>query len=143
MHHQLHRERQVVQERAEASITLSTEQGFPPFLAQANILQGWVLAEQRQGEEGIIQMRQSLAAYQATGAEIYRPYFLSLLVEAYVKVGQIEEGLTVLAEALAQVEKTGERFFEAELYRLKGELLLMQAREQATGNGQQSENSSQ
>ncbi len=88
------------------------------------ILQGWALAEQGQGEEGITQMRQGLAAYQATGAEIARPYFLALLAEAYGKVGQVEEGLSVLAEALALVDKTGERFYEAELYRLTGELTL-------------------
>ena len=51
-----------------------------------------------------------------------RPYFLALLAEAYGKVGQVEEGLTALAEALALVDKTGERFYEAELYRLKGSL---------------------
>ena len=65
-------------------------------------------------------MRQGLAACQATGAEILRPYFLALLAEAYGKVGQAEEGLTALAEALALVDKSGERFYEAELYRLKG-----------------------
>ena len=65
-------------------------------------------------------MRQGLAAYRATGAELARPYFLALLAEAYGKVGQAEEGLTVLAEALAVVDKTGERYYEAELYRLKG-----------------------
>ena len=66
------------------------------------------------------QIRQGLAACQATGAELARPYYLALLAEAYGKVGQAEEGLTVLAEALAVVDKTGERFYEAELYRLKG-----------------------
>ena len=53
-----------------------------------------------------------------------RPHFLALLAEAYGKVGQTEEGLSVLAEALALVDKTGERYYEAELYRLKGELTL-------------------
>ena len=82
-------------------IALSTEQGFPFWLAWGTILRGWALAEQGQGEEGIAQMRQGLAAYRATGAELCRPYFLALLAEAYGKVGQAEEGLTVLAEALA------------------------------------------
>ena len=62
----------------------------------------------------------------ATGAELGRPYSLALLAEAYGKVGQTEEGLSLLAEALAVVDKTGERFYEAELYRLKGELTLQQ-----------------
>ena len=73
-------------------------------------MRGWALAEQGQGEEGIAQIRQGLAALQATGAELTRPYFLALLAEAYGKGGQTEEGLAVLAEALAQVDKTGERY---------------------------------
>jgi predicted ATPase len=60
----------------------------------------------------------------ATGAEVWRTYFLTLLAEAYHTVGEPEAGLGVLAEAVAQVEKTEERFWEAEIYRLKGELLL-------------------
>jgi hypothetical protein len=79
-------------------------------------------------------MRQGQAAYQAIGVELQRPYLLAFLAEAYGKWGQAEEGLSVLAEALAIVDKAGVRLNEAELYRLKGELLLQQAREQATGN---------
>ena len=93
------------------------------------MLQGWALAAQGQEEEGIAQIRQGLAAWRATGAEVTRPYFLGLLAEAYGKVGQAEEGLTVLAEALAAVHNSGERYYEAELYRLKGELLLALSRE--------------
>jgi predicted ATPase len=93
-------------------------------MAMGTILRGWALAMQGQGEEGIAQICQSLAAYRAMGAELGLPRFLALLVKAYGKAGQVEEGLTVLAEALALVDKTGERVEEAELYRLKGELLL-------------------
>jgi predicted ATPase len=75
----------------------------------------------------MVQMRQGLAALRATGAELRRPLFLALLAEAYGGIGQSEEGLHVLAEALAAGEQTGGRFYEAELYRLKGELLLRQA----------------
>jgi predicted ATPase len=89
------------------------------------ILLGWALAEQGQGEEGIAQIRKGLASWQATGAELYRPYWLALLAEAYGKVGKIEEGLAVLTEALDAAHKNGERYYEAELYRLKGELLLV------------------
>jgi predicted ATPase len=60
------------------------------------------------------------------GAEILRPYFLALLAEAYGEVGQPEERLTMLVEALAMVDNTGERYWEAELHRRKGELLLIQ-----------------
>ena len=103
MLHQFRREGQVAQERAEALITLSDEQGFPFWLALGTILQGWALAEQGQGEEGIAQIRQGLAAWRATGAEavLFR-YFWRSLAEAYGKVGQVQEGLRVVAEALAQ-----------------------------------------
>jgi predicted ATPase/class 3 adenylate cyclase len=122
--HQYRREERAVHERAEAAIALSLEQGFPLWLAIGTIWRGWALAEQGQGEEGIAQMRQGLAAYRATGAEEARSYFLALLAEAQGKAGQTEEGLNVLAEALAFVHDTGERLYEAELYRLKGQLVL-------------------
>jgi predicted ATPase len=123
LHHH-RREEQAVQERAGATITLSIEQGFPIWLGPGTILGGWALAERGHGEEGITQIRQGIATWRATGAEIWRPYWLSLLAEAYEKVGQAEEGLATLAEALTVVDKSGERFYEAELYRLKGELTL-------------------
>jgi predicted ATPase len=80
------------------------------------------LAEQGQGEEGITQMRQGLAALQAT--EAGGAHWLVLLAEAYGKHGQAAEGLRMVAEVLARAEKTGHRMWEAELHRLKGELLL-------------------
>jgi predicted ATPase len=79
---------------------------------------------QGQEERGIAEIRQGMASWQAIGAEQLWPSFFALLAEAYGKVGQAEEGLTVLAEALVRVNKTGERLSEAELYRLKGELTL-------------------
>jgi predicted ATPase len=82
------------------------------------------MTEQVQGAAGLAQMRQGMAAYLATGSGVFQPYYLAFLAEAHGKVGQAGEGLTMLAEALAAVHKTGERFYEAELYRLKGELLL-------------------
>jgi predicted ATPase len=122
--HHFRRERQATQERVEAAITLSTEQGFPLLLAYGTILRGWALAEQGRGEEGIVQIRQGLAAWRAMGTETGRPRWLALLAEAYGKGGQTEEGLAVLAEALAFVDKTGQRLYEAELYRLKGQITL-------------------
>jgi predicted ATPase len=122
--HQYRREGQAAQELAEAEIALCTEQGFALFVAHGTLQRGWAWTEQGQGEEGIAQIQQGLAAWRATGAEVERPYILARLAEAYGKVRQPEEGLTVLAEALVTVEKTEERFYEAELYRLKGELTL-------------------
>jgi predicted ATPase len=75
------------------------------------------------------QIRQGLAAFQATGAELGRPYFLALLAEAYGRGGQAEERLSIVDEALAAVQKTGERWWEAELYRLKGVLVLVRSGE--------------
>jgi predicted ATPase len=129
--HQFRREWLAVQERAEAVIALSSEQGFALILAWGTIMRGWVLAEQGQEEEGIAQMRRGLAACRATGAEVMRPNNLALLAEAYGKVGQVEEGLQVLGEALDAVDKSGERFCEAELYRLRGELMLAQSKVQS------------
>jgi predicted ATPase len=122
--HQFRREVEAAQARVEAALTFSREQGFAVLLAMGTILWGCALAEQGREEEGIAQIRQGLAAYRATGTEVHRPHLLARLAEAYGKEGQAEEGLTLLAEALATVEKTGERYCEAELYRLKGTLTL-------------------
>ena len=105
-------------------MALCTEQRFSFFLAMGTILHGWALVQQGQGETGIVQIHQGLAAYRTTGAELWRPYFLFLLADAYGQVEQTAEGLTVLAEAMTVADKTGERFYEAELYRLKGKLVL-------------------
>jgi len=127
--HQFRREDQTARERNEAMLQLSTEKGFPLFVAGGTVLQGWTLAIAGQAEAGITDMRQGLDTLQAMGTEIQRSHWLALLAEAQASAGQAEEGLKVLAEALALVEKTGERYYEAELYRLKGELLLIQGDE--------------
>lgn len=121
--HQHRREEQLTREHAEVSIALATDLRFPSVLPMGTIMRGWALAEQGQVEEGIGQIQSGL---QAMEGELQRPYSLALLAEAYKKVGQIEEGLSRLVEALALVKKNGERWWEAELYRLKGELLLVQ-----------------
>src|SRR4029453_10792262 len=95
-------------------------------MAHCSLLHGWALAQQGQAQEGIAQIHQGLTAWRATGAELGRPGFLALLAEAYGVMGQPEEGLTALAEALTLAETTGERWYDPELYRLKGELLLQQ-----------------
>ncbi len=122
--HQLCREEQAVREQAEAIIALSLEQEFRFSLALGTIMRGWALAELGQREEGITQMRQGMAAFRGTGSELGLSYTLSLLGEVFGKGGQTEEGLSVLDEALDMVDRNGERRWEAELYRLKGELLL-------------------
>jgi predicted ATPase len=125
--HQLRREEPHVQERVEAIITVSQEEGFPYFLAIGTIFRGWALARQGQEEEGMAQLHQGLATYRSTGAKMAQSYLLTFLAEAYGAGGQPEAGLRVLDEALAAVHDTGERMYEAELYRLKGELLRMRS----------------
>jgi predicted ATPase/class 3 adenylate cyclase len=124
MLHLYRREGQATRTQAEAAISLCTEQGFAHYLAWGTIMRGWALAALGRMVEGIALMRQGLAASQAVGAELLLPYWLALLAESYGKVGQVGEGLAVLAEALATAHKNGERLYEAELHRLKGELLL-------------------
>jgi predicted ATPase len=124
--HQLRREERCTQERAEAAISLAQEQGFPILIAIGSCLHGWVLVQQGQAREGIEQMSQGLIAVRATGAELLRPCFLALLAEAHGAMGQPAEGLMTLTEALTLADKTGERWYEAELHRLQGELLLQQ-----------------
>ena len=130
--HQHCREGQAVQERAEAEITLSREQGFSFLLAVGTILRGWALAEQGQGEEGLVQIRQGLEAFRATRTEYQRTLHLRSLAEACGKAGRVEDGLQALAEALAMVDYTGECVYEAELHRLRGELTLQQFKVQSS-----------
>jgi predicted ATPase len=89
-------------------------------------LRGWALAVQDHGEEGLAQVRQGIAAWRATGAALDVPYFCTLLAEVSVQVGHTADGLQALAEAHTMVEQHDERWWEAEVYRLQGVLLLRQ-----------------
>lgn len=122
--YQLRREGQRTQSHAEEGMTLAREYGFTALLSAGTIRRGWAFAEQGQGEEGLRQMQQGLTARQATGAELAQPHFLALQAEVYGKLGQRENALTCLSEALVTMRASGEHRLEAELYRLKGELLL-------------------
>ena len=127
---QFRREGQAAKERAGAVIALCTEHGFPFYSAYATVVRGWALAAQGQSAEGMAQIRDGLTASRDTGSELLRPFFLGMLAEALWGAGQAEEGLTTVAEALTLVDQTKERFYEAELHRLKGALTLQS---QATG----------
>ena len=124
---QLRGEARLVQERAEAAFAFATEHGLLLYQAHATFARGWALVEQGMEEEGIEQMRQGIAAHEATGTEVMRAHFLALLAEALGKTGQLEEGLRLLDDALSFIDRNGERYYHAELYRLKGELLLRQS----------------
>jgi len=132
---QFRRELHLVRERAETVIALAAEHGFALYSAWGPILRGWVLAEDGQVNEGILHIHQGLNTLQTMGAQVFRTYWLALLADAYGKAGQSEEGLKVVTESLELVEKTGERWCEAELYRLKGVLTLKQSSVQSLASG--------
>jgi predicted ATPase len=115
-----------VHEHAEAAVALATEQGFPLFVAMGTIFRGWALALQGQGKEGMAQVRQGIAAWRTTGTAAYVPYLCTLLAEVYDLLGHPEDGLQALAEAHSLMEQHDERWWEAEVHRLRGVLLLRQ-----------------
>ncbi len=134
--HHYRREWDQALEQAEAGLALATEHGFPLFVAICTISRGRAVAEHGHAAAGIDQMRWGIAAMRDTGFEVLQSFFLGLLAEAYLKDGQVEEGLATVAEALAFVDRTEERFYEAELYRIYGELAL---RAGAKAKGQKGE----
>ena len=131
--HQFRREPQAARGHAEAAIAICAEQGFPLFMSMGAILRGWALAQEGHYDEASAQMRQGLADLRATGAGLWQPTFLSLIAEADGRIGQAERGLEALGEAMAFVERNDERFYEAELHRLKGELLLVSSPDDTSG----------
>lgn len=122
--HLFRREPLDVQEHAEALTALAREHGFPQWTTQATSYRGWALVEQQQTEEGRRLMQASLAAEQEMGIELGKPRLLALLAEVYGRDGHGEKALALLSEAQEEQNKTGERIYEAELWRLRGELLL-------------------
>ena len=124
--YQFCREERSVQQHAKTLVDLCSMQGLPQ-LGWGKFLCGWALAEQEKGEEGLMLMHEGAATLQDAGEKFLQSYRLALLAEAYGRVGQAVDGLTVVSEALLLVDESDERFYEAELYRIKGELLLTQA----------------
>jgi predicted ATPase len=121
---QLGRDVTATQVHVDALMTLAAAEGFALRFEQGRMLGGWVLAMRGDAITGVAHIRQGLAAYQGLGPELLRPYWLGLLAEAYSCAGQPGAGLQVLAEALTLVATTGARWWEAELHRVKGALLL-------------------
>ena len=126
--HVLRREEHAAQASIDALMRIAPEQGFQFLLADSRVLHGWILAAQGMEAEGLQQVHPAIAAYEATGALMSRPAHLVLLAKVYGKAGQTEEGLAALAGALAAMDQTGERTYEAELHRLQGELTLDRSR---------------
>lgn len=127
MLHQFRREARLEEEYAERAIAVTREHGIVMYHAHAMIVRGWALLDQGRETEAIEQIRQGIADHAATDTEVMRPHYLALLSQALGKTGQVEEGLHLLDEALAMAQRSREGYYEAELYRLKGELLLLQS----------------
>ena len=121
--HQFRRDVSETLELAEALQGLAADQGLSFYLSGGSVLRGWALVERGRSGEGMAQIRQGFDTGGATRAH-WRAYSLALLAEACGKVGNITEGLTVLAEALTVVGETGICIFEPEMHRLEGEFLL-------------------
>ena len=110
---QFRRDVQAVQEHAEATVALSTAQGFTLYAALGMSFRRWALAVQGQGEEGLAQICQGIAAWRATGASVFVPYFYTWLADIADHRGRTEEGLQALAEAHTLIEQHDERWWEA------------------------------
>jgi predicted ATPase len=123
---QFRRDVPVVHEHADATVALSTAQGFPFWAALGTSCRGWALAIQGQGEEGMAQIRQGIASLRATEAALWGPFLCTLLAEIYDHLGHTADGLQALAEAYTLMEQQEERWWEAEIHRLRGVLLLRQ-----------------
>ena len=117
---------QAARESTEEMLQISNDYGFSLYLRHGNMIHGWILVELGQTDEGIAQLRKGIAMARATKAESILSLYLTSLADSYRKTGNIKEGLSVLSEALALMDGNGERMWEAELHRIKGELLLMQ-----------------
>jgi predicted ATPase len=126
--HQLRGDGASLERRAEELVALATEQGFPHFVGSGTCFRGWAMLVQGGSiEEAINTMRWGLATKRATGAEIKVPYYLGLLAEAHRRANRIADGIGLLDEALEVVERTDERWYEAELYRLMAETLIIKS----------------
>lgn len=126
MLNQFRRDVEEVDRLAAATIIHATEHGFPYYLAWAEVLRGWSRAARGACEEGIAEIRAGIEALQRT-AIVRLPYYRSLLAEACGWTGRIDEAFTALDDAFAELRQTEERWWEAELHRLRGELLRSEA----------------
>jgi len=120
---QFRRNVQDVREQAEAALALATEQGFTAWAALATSFRGWAFAMEGNGEKGLVELQQGIAALRAQQAGIWLPFRCTMLAEVFDLLGNTKEGLQSLAEAQTLMTQTAERWWEAEIYRLHGALL--------------------
>jgi class 3 adenylate cyclase/tetratricopeptide (TPR) repeat protein len=121
-------------EQADQLVSFTIEQGFRQWHAQGTIYRGWVQARNGHVAEGMPLLRDGITAFRASGTEAWLPHFLALRASACDLAGEAEEGLGLLDEATQIVDRTGERWLEAELYRLRGQLLLRRGHAEAAEN---------
>jgi class 3 adenylate cyclase/predicted ATPase len=114
---------QGVRRQAERALNLSREQGFAFWIGWARIMVGWADATLGDPDGGMAAMRDGLEEWRSVGSELGTTYFLSLIAETTARQGRVEEALLLLADADALVTRTGEEWWQPELYRLRGELL--------------------
>lgn len=126
LHYHFRREIQKTLELAEATINFCSEYQLDYWLSLALVLHGWALAEQAAFEIGIAEMEKGISEFEAAGGEFILPYYKALLAEQYGRRGDMKKGLTLVNEGIARVERSGEGWCEAALFRIKGELLQMQ-----------------
>ena len=128
--HLLRRESQLTLEHADTAMAIAAEQGFVFFIAYDTMLKGWATAEKGQLEAGISLLREGLISFQATGTKVLVPQWMIVLAELYATLGQVKDALSTLAEAqLLYKKNNGERYFIAEMLRLKGQLLIQQKKD--------------
>ena len=121
---QLRGDSEAARSTRKTAIAISSKHDFVFWLLTGMILHGWALTNGNEVDEGVAQMRQALAGYEQTGAGILRPYYLALLADVFGARGEKAEAFRLLDEAEVAVRANGECWWEAELYRLKGELTL-------------------
>ena len=129
--HSLYGDDAALSERTGQLIAVATEQGFANYGADGTIFRGWAKVKHGDVTEGMFLLRSGSSADRATGAEAWTPYYTALLAGACEIVGQVEEGLTLLDDALQMAGRAGVRWFAAELNRRKGQLLLRQGHSEA------------
>jgi predicted ATPase len=110
---------------SEQGLALAERRGFPFWEATSTILGGWALAMQGKGPDAVDMIRNGLSLWQYTGSAGILPYYYCLLAEACALNDDSEGGLTAVSQGLAATHATGERFYESELHRMRGELMLL------------------
>jgi predicted ATPase len=122
--HIFRREVEATLDLVEAFMQLAAEQAFAFLTGLGTIMRGWALVARGDVDAGLSDLREGITSVGSTGARVR--YHLAYLAEAYAKAGRTDEGLRCVDEELALMDKTAERYYEAEFYRLKGILLLSQ-----------------